>query len=82
MSVCPRLYDCLAELSQHEADGRELQERERPAVPGFDGTVLARDGDVVVVVVTINYRLNLFGYIRLDDCRSALTDDPFQKRFK
>ena len=33
--------------------------------PGFDGTVLARDGDVVVV--TINHRLNLFGYIKLDD---------------
>ena len=35
------------------------------SAPGFDGTVLARDGDVVVV--TINHRLNLFGYIRLDD---------------
>jgi para-nitrobenzyl esterase len=33
--------------------------------PGFNGTVLARDGDVVVV--TINHRLNLFGYIKLDD---------------
>ncbi len=33
--------------------------------PGFDGTVLARDGDVVVV--TLNHRLNLFGSIRLDD---------------
>jgi para-nitrobenzyl esterase len=33
--------------------------------PGFDGTVLARDGDVVVV--TINHRLNLFGALRLDD---------------
>ena len=32
---------------------------------GFDGTVLARNGDVVVV--TINHRLNLFGYIKLDD---------------
>lgn len=31
--------------------------------PGFDGTNLARDGDVVVV--TINHRLNLFGYIEL-----------------
>jgi para-nitrobenzyl esterase len=28
--------------------------------PGFDGTNLARDGDVVVV--TINHRLNVFGY--------------------
>lgn len=35
------------------------------SAPGFDGTALARDGDVVVV--TINHRLNLFGYIRLDD---------------
>jgi para-nitrobenzyl esterase len=35
------------------------------SAPGFDGTVLARDGDVVVV--TVNHRLNLFGYIRLDD---------------
>ncbi len=35
------------------------------SAPGFDGTVLAREGDVVVV--TINHRLNLFGYIMLDD---------------
>ncbi len=35
------------------------------SAPGFDGTVLARDGDVVVV--TINHRLNLFGYLKLDD---------------
>lgn len=35
------------------------------SAPGFDGTALARDGEVVVV--TINHRLNLFGYIRLDD---------------
>ncbi|HEX3574010.1 MAG TPA: carboxylesterase family protein [Rhodopila sp.] len=35
------------------------------SAPGFDGSVLARDGDVVVV--TINHRLNLFGYIKLDD---------------
>jgi len=35
------------------------------SAPGFDGTVLARDGDVVVV--TINHRLNLLGYIKLDD---------------
>src|SRR4051795_7807850 len=35
------------------------------SAPGFDGTALARDGDVVVV--TINHRLNLFGYIKLDD---------------
>ncbi len=35
------------------------------SAPGFDGTVLARDGDVVLV--TVNHRLNLFGYLRLDD---------------
>jgi para-nitrobenzyl esterase len=35
------------------------------SAPGFDGTVLAQDGDVVVV--TINHRLNLFGALRLDD---------------
>lgn len=35
------------------------------SAPGFDGTVLARDGDVVVV--TINHRLNVFGSILLDD---------------
>ncbi len=35
------------------------------SAPGFDGTVLAHEGDVVVV--TINHRLNLFGSIRLDD---------------
>ena len=33
--------------------------------PGFDGTHLARGGDVVVV--TINHRLNVFGYINLGD---------------
>ena len=33
--------------------------------PEFDGTVLARDGDVVVA--TLNHRLNLLGHIRLDD---------------
>jgi para-nitrobenzyl esterase len=40
------------------------------SAPGFDGTNLAKLGDVVVV--TINHRLNLFGYIRLDG-----TDDRF-----
>ena len=35
------------------------------SAPGFDGTALARDGGVVVV--TINHRLNVFGYIKLDD---------------
>ena len=33
--------------------------------PGFDGTNLARAQDVVVV--TVNHRLNIFGYLRLDD---------------
>lgn len=31
--------------------------------PGFDGTNLARDGDVVVV--TVNHRLNIFGHLFL-----------------
>ncbi|CDY74228.1 putative carboxylesterase type B [Caballeronia glathei] len=33
--------------------------------PGFNGTNLARDGDVVVV--TVNHRLNVFGYLYLGD---------------
>jgi para-nitrobenzyl esterase len=33
------------------------------SAPGFDGTNLARDGDVVVV--TINHRINIFGHIKL-----------------
>ena len=38
--------------------------------PGFDGTHLAHDGDVVVV--TINHRINVFGYIALGgDARFA-----------
>jgi para-nitrobenzyl esterase len=32
--------------------------------PGFEGATLVRDGDVVLV--TINHRLNVFGYIKLD----------------
>ncbi len=35
------------------------------SAPGFDGAALAHGGDVVVV--TVNHRLNLFGYIQLDD---------------
>ncbi len=35
------------------------------SAPGFDGTNLAKQGDVVVV--TVNHRLNVFGYLRLDD---------------
>ncbi len=35
------------------------------SAPGFDGTVLAQQGDVVVV--TLNHRLNLFGSLRLED---------------
>lgn len=33
--------------------------------PGFDATALARDGDVVVV--SVNHRLNVFGYLYLGD---------------
>ncbi|ANN80404.1 carboxylesterase/lipase family protein [Bordetella flabilis] len=40
--------------------------------PGFDGTGLARDGGVVVV--TVNHRLNVFGYVRLDDPDERFAD--------
>ena len=33
--------------------------------PGFNGTNLARDGDVVVI--TVNHRLNAFGYVQFED---------------
>lgn len=39
--------------------------------PGFDGTNLARDGDVVVV--TVNHRLNIFGHLFL----GSLGNDRF-----
>ncbi|HVJ55936.1 MAG TPA: carboxylesterase/lipase family protein [Aliidongia sp.] len=42
------------------------------SAPGFDGTNLAKDGDVVVV--TVNHRLNLFGYVRLDDKDERFAD--------
>ncbi len=42
------------------------------SAPGFDGTNLAKQGDVVVV--TVNHRLNLFGYIRLDDKDERFAD--------
>jgi para-nitrobenzyl esterase len=38
---------------------------------GFDGTYLARDGDVVVV--TVNHRLNIFGHLHL----AGTTDERF-----
>jgi para-nitrobenzyl esterase len=34
------------------------------SAPGFDGTNLARDGDVLVV--TINHRINIFGHLELE----------------
>jgi para-nitrobenzyl esterase len=40
--------------------------------PGFDGSFLARGGDVVVV--TINHRLNVFGYINLGDSDQRFAD--------
>ncbi len=40
--------------------------------PGFDGTNLARLGDVVAV--TLNHRINLFGYLRLDDGDERFAD--------
>jgi para-nitrobenzyl esterase len=45
--------------------------------PGFDGTRLAQRGDVVVV--TVNHRLNLFGYLYLGDaalCRCRQCRHP------
>ena len=40
--------------------------------PGFDGTALARDGGVVLV--TINHRLNVFGYLALDAADERFAD--------
>jgi para-nitrobenzyl esterase len=40
--------------------------------PGFDGTILARDGDVMLV--TLNHRINLFGYLRLDERDERFAD--------
>jgi para-nitrobenzyl esterase len=40
--------------------------------PGFDGTHLARDGDVVVV--TVNHRLNVFGYLNISDSDARFAD--------
>ncbi|GAB2922712.1 carboxylesterase/lipase family protein [Paraburkholderia jirisanensis] len=40
--------------------------------PGFDGTQLARRGDVVVV--TVNHRLNVFGYLHLGDSDPRFAD--------
>jgi para-nitrobenzyl esterase len=42
------------------------------SAPGFDGAHLAQFGDVVVV--TVNHRLNLFGYVRLDDPDERFAD--------
>jgi para-nitrobenzyl esterase len=40
--------------------------------PGFDGTRLAQRGDVVVV--TVNHRLNLFGYLYLGNADERFAD--------
>jgi len=40
--------------------------------PGFEAVKLATQGDVVVV--TINHRLNLFGYLKLDDSDQRFAD--------
>jgi para-nitrobenzyl esterase len=40
--------------------------------PGFDGTNLARDGDVVVV--TVNHRLNVFGYLNIGGSDARFAD--------
>jgi para-nitrobenzyl esterase len=42
------------------------------SAPGFDGANLAKSGDVVVV--TVNHRLNLFGYVQLDDRDERFAD--------
>ncbi len=42
------------------------------SAPGFDGSRLAGSGDVVVV--TVNHRLNVFGYIKLDDPDERFAD--------
>jgi para-nitrobenzyl esterase len=42
------------------------------SAPGFDGSNLARLGDLVVVPV--NHRLNLFGYLELDDKDERFAD--------
>ena len=42
------------------------------SAPGFDGTSLARDGDVVVV--TINHRINIFGHIKLESRDERFAD--------
>jgi para-nitrobenzyl esterase len=42
------------------------------SAPGFDGSNLAKLGDVVVV--TVNHRLNLFGYLRLEDGDERFAD--------
>ena len=42
------------------------------SAPGFDGSNLAKNGDVVVV--TVNHRLNVFGYIQLDDRDERFAD--------
>lgn len=42
------------------------------SAPGLNGTNLAKFGDVVVV--TVNHRLGLFGYIKLDDADDRFAD--------
>ena len=40
--------------------------------PGFDGSNLAKFGDVVVI--SVNHRLNLFGYLMIDGCEERFAD--------
>jgi para-nitrobenzyl esterase len=42
------------------------------SAPGFDGSNLAKQGDVVVV--TVNHRINLFGYLQLNDRDERFAD--------
>jgi para-nitrobenzyl esterase len=42
------------------------------SAPGFDGTNLARDGDVVVV--TVNHRINIFGHMKVESQDERFAD--------
>jgi len=49
------------------------------SAPGFDGSALASGGEVVVV--TVNHRLNLFGYLSLDDSDERFADAATRVRW-
>jgi para-nitrobenzyl esterase len=81
----PQSEDCLVlnVFAPASADGRKLPvmfwlhgggfATGSASAPGYDGAELARRGDVVVV--TINHRLNLFGFLNLAElCGSSYAD--------